>query len=133
MHHSRISTLMVDCLADRFDQSLEFWSAALGLSPRRRPAAGQRYVTLGDLPGPLTVRLQKVERDPGIHLDIETDSVPAEVARLEAAGARRRYRVRRWWVMEDASGTPFCVIRPESKTFPEHARRWDDSDAGSSD
>lgn len=125
MHHSRVSTLMIDCLDDHFPESLEFWSRALGLKPRRKPSADQRYVTLGEIEGPLIVRLQKVERDPGVHLDIETDRVGDEVARLEAAGARRKYRVRRWWVMEDASGTPFCVIRPESKAFPEHARRWD--------
>lgn len=128
MHHSRFSTLMIDCLDEHFTESLEFWSRALGLKPYRRPSSGQRYVTLGQLEGPMFVRLQKVERDPGFHLDIETDRVADEVARLEAAGARRKYRVRKWWVMEDASGNPFCVIRPESKEFPEHARTWGESD-----
>lgn len=124
MHHSRLSTLMIDCLEDHFSDSLAFWSRALGLKPARRPAAGQRYVTLGDIRGPLTVRLQKVEKNPGFHLDIETDDVPAETRRLEAAGARRKYRIKRWWVLEDASGNPFCVIRPESKGFPDLARPW---------
>lgn len=41
------------------------------------------------------------------------------------AGAKRRYRVRRWWVAKDVSGNPFCVIRPESKSFPDHANNWE--------
>ncbi len=124
MHHSRVSTLMIDCLEDRFDESVTFWSEALGLRPARRPAAGQRYLTLGELPGTVLVRLQRVTRDPGFHLDLETDSRKAETARLEAAGARRKYRVKRWWVMEDPSGNPFCVIGPESAGFPGNALAW---------
>lgn len=126
MHHSRMSTIMIDCLDESFDESLSFWSAALGLPPARRPTAGQRYVTLGELPGTVNVRLQRVDRDPGVHLDLETDRVAAETARLEAAGARRKYRVKRWWVMEDPSGNPFCVIRPESEGFPGNANEWED-------
>lgn len=86
-------------------------------------------MTLGDIPGPLTVRLQRVQKDPGYHLDIETDGMRAETARLEAAGARRKYRIRRWWVLEDPAGNAFCVIRPESRTFPRHVRRWDTEEA----
>ncbi|HZD53146.1 MAG TPA: VOC family protein [Woeseiaceae bacterium] len=123
-HHSRVSSLMIDCLADRFDKSLEFWTRALGLSPPRRPTDDQRYVTLGRIEGPLFVRLQKVEHDPGYHLDIESDRIGAEADRLEAAGARRKYHIKRWWVLEDPSGNAFCVIRPESDTFPDNANLW---------
>lgn len=126
MHHSRLSTLMIDCLDESFDDSVRFWSQALGLKPARRPAAGQRYVTLGPVEGPLYVRLQRVESDPGVHLDIESSSTPKEAARLEAAGGRRKYRVKRWWVMEDPSGNAFCVISPESDGFPENAVAWED-------
>ncbi len=126
MHHSRISTLMIDCMAEDFDAAFDFWSQALGIKPSRKPAANQRYVTIGQVEGPLNIRLQKVEQDPGYHLDIETDAMKSEVARLEASGARRKYYIRRWWVMEDPTGNAFCVIRPESKGFPRHAQRWDD-------
>jgi hypothetical protein len=34
--------------------------------------------------------------------------------RLVALGAYPRARVKGWWVMEDPSGNPFCLIRPES-------------------
>jgi len=125
MHHSRLSTLMIDCLDDQFDASFSFWSEALGLPARRRPARNQRYVTLGKIEAPLFVRLQRVPDDPGYHLDIESDDIPAEVARLELHGARNKRRVKRWWVVQDPSGNAFCVIRPESDDFPGNANSWD--------
>lgn len=126
MHHSRLSTIMIDCLGDTFEESLRFWSKTLGLAPARKPAPGQRYVTLGELPGRLYVRLQRVTADPGVHLDLECDSLRTETARLEAAGGRRKYRVKRWWVMEDPSGNPLCVVRPESEDFPDNANEWEE-------
>lgn len=127
VHHSRVSTLMIDCLDESFAESLAFWQQALGLTIARRPSEKQRYVTLGELKGPITVRLQKVSKDPGLHLDIESDSVSAEAMRMEACGARRKYKIRKWWVLEDPSGNAFCVIRPESAGFPKHAAKWKDA------
>lgn len=118
---------MIDCLADRFDASIDFWTRALGFEKPRRPAANQRYLTLGQIEGPLFVRLQKVDTDPGYHLDIESDRIGAEADRLEAAGGRRKYRIKRWWVLEDPSGNAFCVIRPESENFPATAHHWEDT------
>lgn len=126
-HHSRVSTLMIDCLSDRFEESIAFWTNALGFAKPRRPADNQKYLTLGRLEGPLFVRLQKVDTDPGYHVDIESDDINAEADRLEAGGARRKYRIKRWWVLEDPSGNAFCVIRPESEGFPRGAKRWEDA------
>jgi hypothetical protein len=125
MHHSRLSTLMIDCLDSEFEVSLAFWSEALGLPRSRRPAKNQRYVTLGKIDAPLFVRLQRVDANPGYHLDIESDDMPAEVARLESHGAELKRRVKRWWVVKDPSGNAFCVIRPESENFPRNANRWE--------
>lgn len=125
MHHSRPSTLMIDCLETHFEDSVRFWSQALGLPVKRRPAAGQRYFTLGMIDGPLFVRLQRVGMNPGFHIDIETDSVGGERDRLATLGAHPRARVKRWWVMEDPSGNPFCLVRPESGLSLDRAgRRW---------
>ncbi|HEX2139066.1 MAG TPA: VOC family protein [Woeseiaceae bacterium] len=124
-HHSRVSTLMIDCLADRFEESIDFWTAALGLPKPRRLGKGQRYLTLGRIDGPLFVRLQKVDDHPGYHLDIESDRIAREADRLETAGATRKYRLKRWWVLEDPSGNAFCVVRPESDNFPKGANRWE--------
>lgn len=112
---------MIDCVDEHFDAAVDFWSAALGLAPRADDA---RYVTLGEIRGPLFIRLQRVASDPGFHLDIETDDLQAERARLEAVGCHTKYKVKRWWVMEDPSGNPFCLVRPESDGFPRNARSW---------
>lgn len=124
MHRSLLTTLMIDCLDEHFEESLAFWSGALGLPPARRPADSQRYITLGRLPAPPMVRLQRVEKNPGIHLDIETDDLRAERMRLLSLGANAKYRVRRWWVMQDPSGTAFCLVRPDDENFENHANTW---------
>lgn len=127
MHHSRPSTLMIDCLDMHFEDSVRFWSQALGLPVKRRPAASQRYYSLGMIDGPLFVRLQRVGEDPGFHIDIETDSIARERDRLTTLGADPRARIKRWWVMEDPSGNPFCLVRPESGLPLDRAgRRWPD-------
>jgi hypothetical protein len=126
MHYSRLSTLMIDCLDHEFDVSFTLWSKALGLAPHRRPSRNQRYATLGKIEGPVFVRLQRVDSNPGYHLDIETEDPSAEVARLEGHGARHARRVKRWWVLQDPSGNAFCVIRPESDDFARNANRWED-------
>lgn len=126
MHRSRLSTLMIDCLDAEFEACVDFWARALDLPLRRRPAADQNYLSLGVLTSPLNVRLQRVSKDPGVHLDIETDDIRAERERMIRAGARPKARIKRWWVMEDPSGNPFCLIRPETDVLPSLGRRWDD-------
>jgi hypothetical protein len=59
-----------------------------------------------------------------MHLDIETDSLAAEVERLEAAGATRKRKVKRWWVMRDPSGHAFCVVRNQGKGLLEQQEPW---------
>jgi hypothetical protein len=110
MSRSRLAAIVIDCLPDHFEDSVEFWAAALGAPAPERPQPGQRYVTLRRPAGQIEVLLQRVERHPGIHLDIATDAVDAEVARLEAAGASRKYPVKDWQVMQDPSGHAFCVV-----------------------
>jgi hypothetical protein len=69
--------------------------------------------------------LQQVEHDSRIHLDIETDNLDAEVARLEALGAKRIAFVKRWWVMQAPSGQRFCVVNKQRAEFGPHLNVWD--------
>ncbi|HET6726101.1 MAG TPA: VOC family protein [Gammaproteobacteria bacterium] len=124
MHRSRLSTIVIDCLDEHFDDCLAFWTAAFGGPAPRKPAKGQRYVTLKARPGELDILLQRVERDPGIHLDFETDSVARESQRMEAAGAERKYRVKTWQVMRDPSGNAFCVIRKHRPELLAQREPW---------
>jgi hypothetical protein len=51
-----------------------------------------------------------------MHLDLETDDIEAEVARLEALGATRwdHQAERSWdfWVLHNPWGNEFCVLPP---------------------
>lgn len=123
-HRSRLTALVIDVLSDRYEEAVTFWAEALGAETPRRPRPGQRYTTLKNASDGLTVLIQRVEGDPGVHVDIETDSVPAEVKRLESAGARRKRQVKSWWVLEDPAGIAFCVVRPQQPAELSKRRPW---------
>jgi len=55
--------------------------------------------------------VQKVGHPSRVHLDIEADDIEAEVARLEALGAKKVAWVKRWQVMEAPTGQRFCVVK----------------------
>jgi predicted enzyme related to lactoylglutathione lyase len=127
MHHSRLSTIVIDCNVDDLDIATAFWSHALGKPVASPDQDGDgRYAELQTAADEPIILLQKVDHTSRVHLDIETDDLDAEVARLEKLGARRIALVRdRWWVMEAPSGHRFCVVRPQRETFGPHLNRWD--------
>lgn len=110
-HRSRLAGFIIDCQTDDLDSAAAFWSGALGI-PVADPDSGGtgQYAEFGDAPGGLHVEVQKVAHPSRVHLDIETDDLDAEVARLEMLGARRVKFVKRWWVMESPDGQRFCVV-----------------------
>jgi hypothetical protein len=59
-----------------------------------------------------------------VHLDIETDDIPAEVMRLEKLGAMIVHRLERWAVMQAPTGQRFCVVRVQRPGFPKNAKEW---------
>ena len=84
-----------------------------------------KYVKLDPQAG-LHVEVQKVEHASRVHLDIESDDIPAEVARLERLGAKVVGKVRTWVVMEAPTGQRFCVIRAQTADFDAKAVTWED-------
>ena len=121
-HRSRLAGLIIDCRtdADGLDAAADFWSAALGAG-RRPPTDG--YVPLEDQAG-LHAEVQIVDHPPRVHLDIESDDIPAEVARLAKLGAREVARIKTWVVMEAPTGHRFCVIRAQTRDFEREAHTW---------
>ena len=113
-HRSTLVAFVLDCQVASLEAALDFWSAALN-----RPVANQdqdgdgKYGELQTNADEPFLLLQKVDHDPRIHLDIETDNLDAEVARLEALGAQRVAFVKRWWVMQAPTGHRFCVVRQQ--------------------
>ena len=70
------------------------------------------------------MQIQRVDHESRIHLDIETDDIPGEVARLEKLGATIDTRKERWVVMRAPSGQRFCVVRVQRDGFAEDAIDW---------
>lgn len=128
MHHSRLCNLVLDCQVDDLAAATRFWSAALGKPIANPDEDGDgRYARLQTADDEPTLLLQKVEHDSRVHLDIETDDLEAEAARLEALGARRvAYVHERWWVMQAPSGHRFCVVRRQRADFGPHVNSWVD-------
>jgi predicted enzyme related to lactoylglutathione lyase len=125
MHKSRLGALIIDCNTDDLPRQAAFWSAALGytIAPPQ-PGDTGRYVRLAGPSGEVKIELQSVDHDSRVHLDIETDNFPAEIARLEKLGAKRVKDFPRWVVMEAPSGHRFCVVNPQRGDFAENAKTW---------
>jgi predicted enzyme related to lactoylglutathione lyase len=116
--------LVIDCRSDDLSEATEFWSQALGYDVEADPDDDGKYVKLEVPPDEVTVLLQKVDHPNRVHLDIETDDLEAEAARLEKLGAKRVAAIKRWIVMEAPSGHRFCVVTPQRSNFDEGAKDW---------
>jgi predicted enzyme related to lactoylglutathione lyase len=122
MHRSRLAGLIIDCNTDDLEAAAAFWSAALGVPPR--PDVEPKYVSLAMPAGEPHVEVQKVDHPSRVHLDIESDDIPAEVARLEALGAVKIAEIRDWCVLEAPTGQRFCVVPAVRAGFEESANQW---------
>jgi hypothetical protein len=109
MHRSRLAGFIIDCKDADPAVAARFWGDALGMPTG--DATGDRYVRLDASARDLVIEVQRVEHESRLHLDIESDDVDAEAARLEALGARRLGKVNTWWVMEAPTGQRFCIVR----------------------
>jgi predicted enzyme related to lactoylglutathione lyase len=127
MHHSRLSTIVLDCQLDDLEPAVRFWSAALGKRVEDADQDGDgRYAALATGDDEPIILLQKVSHESRVHLDIETDDIDAEVARLQGLGARAIAFVKeRWWVMQAPTGHRFCVVQKQRERFGPHLNRWD--------
>ena len=125
MHKSKLAGFIIDCQTDDLPTAARFWSRALGFEEHHYDDPQlQQYVALVDAVDDLQVEVQRVDHPSRVHLDIETDNVEAEVARLEALGAVALERVRTWCVMQAPTGQKFCVIRSASRDFDSKANTW---------
>ena len=123
MHHSRLATFVIDCHTDDLEAATRFWSQALG-RPAKALEGEPNYRELAAAGSEPQLLVQKVDHPGRVHLDIETDDLDAEVARLEKLGAKKVAFVKRWWVMEAPTGQRFCVVRPQRGPLEGHANTW---------
>ena len=126
MHYSRLCALLIDCNTPDVDAAARFWADALGRPvDMNHPGTRGNYRMLETPEGEPIVQIQRVSHESRVHLDIETDDIPAEVARLEALGANVVERLERWVVMQAPTGQRFCVVRVQRPGYPKNASRWD--------
>ena len=133
MHNSRLCALLIDCKTSNVGEAAHFWSQALGRAvDPHHPGSRGNYRMLETPPDEPIVQIQRVDHESRgvdhesrVHIDIETDDIPAEIARLEELGAKVVERLERWVVMQAPTGQRFCVVRVQRAGFPENANRWD--------
>jgi predicted enzyme related to lactoylglutathione lyase len=127
MHRSRLVGFIIDCQTGDVAQAAKFWSQALGMPARE--AEYPRYIKLDEGARDLFIEVQAVEHESRVHLDIESDDVPAEVARLQQLGAIKLPQTHQgtWVVMEAPTGQRFCVVRTRHDlTVAPGANAWPD-------
>jgi predicted enzyme related to lactoylglutathione lyase len=126
-HFSRISKIVIDVPAPDVEREVAFWQTATGSELPGYTRFPEYHG--GPVPGQDAIGLliQRLSDGPArVHIDIHTDDLDAEVARLEQAGATRAGEVNGWWILQDPAGLPFCVIPDPPGTLHDgNAQRWD--------
>jgi hypothetical protein len=103
-----ITAIVIDAPSDHHSDEVAFWSGATG---RRLPQLSHVEYHGARLTPSLVLLVQELDEGrPRVHVDIHTDDVQAEVARLAALGATEIDRHDHWVVMRDPAGLPFCVV-----------------------
>jgi len=121
MHRSRIGIVLIDHDGQHYDESVTFWCGVQGV----RPTVDGMYAGAGEI-GTLNLELQRLDEGSSrVHLDIESDDVPAEVARLKALGATVVDDRDDYVIMADPGGLVFCVVGVQAgDRFTEDALEW---------
>jgi hypothetical protein len=106
----RLAGALVDVPRADHERAVSFWAGALG----KEPVVTEKFPDFAQYdevtPG-LYFMVQATRDDTRrIHLDLESDDVEADVARLTSLGATEIERSHHWVVMRDPAGITFCVV-----------------------
>ena len=123
MHRSRIGLVLIDHPESDWEKALAFWAGVQGVSPSGEGI----YRSVGTI-GSVAVESQRIgDGTPArIHLDIESDDVPAEVARVVGLGATVLEAHDDYTILQDPGGLVFCVVPIQTgDAFERDALTWD--------
>lgn len=122
-HRILLREVVIDVPSVALAATQQFWSGALLAQARPLDDDHAEFIALDGGASLPYVGLQDVgDAAARMHLDIETDDIEAEVARLVALGATEVARPKTWVVLRDPAGLLFCVVNVESPDFPERSR-----------
>ena len=122
MHRILLREVVIDAPDDTFTATRDFWAAAL-LTRARLVEDYPEFTALEEPAALSVVGLQNIgEGQARFHVDLETDDVPAEVARLIGLGAEQVSTGRTWVVLRDPAGLLLCVVPAETPDFAERSR-----------
>ncbi len=127
MHRSRIGIVLIDHPEEDSEAALAFWGGVQGVTPVEGDPDMPEYRSLGTM-GSVAVWGQRTGSGtpPRVHLDIETDDVPAEVARVLGLGATVVEERKEYTILQDPAGIVFCVVPVQTGAdFEREAHTWD--------
>ena len=125
-HRSRLSILLLDLPPEHSTAGGAFWAGATGRTAQP-DATDENWASLGSFADGWHLEVQRTGEgtQPRWHVDIETDDIPAEVARLEGLGAKRHQDMGSFWQMLDPTGLIFCVVGVQTgDAFERYAVTW---------
>ncbi|GLY00162.1 MULTISPECIES: VOC family protein [Actinoplanes] len=125
MHRSRLFGIFIDTPTGEAAGAADFWAGAFGTSAKPVPGEEEFIALHAAFPG-LAVDVQAIGGEPRYHLDLETDDVPAETARLLALGATMVADHGGHKTLRAPGGHLFCVVPVQSaqELFDAQARTW---------
>ena len=123
MTRNLLNTINIDVPADVVEETVAFWSAALGATPiqTRMP----QYTILEKAARPNRLVIQGIEEGhAGVHFDVHTDDLEAEMQRLVDLGAtvvddQWKDHPGQWVIMRDPAGIEFCLVYGRNPVRPQ--------------
>ncbi|GAA2715194.1 MULTISPECIES: VOC family protein [Actinoplanes] len=125
MHRSRLYGLFMDTPEGEAAAASTFWASALGGAVEPIPEEPEFTRIAGVFPG-LAVDVQAVHDTARYHVDIETDDVDAETARLLSLGAELSTDHGGHKILRAPGGHLLCVVPVQSSgdLFATEAKTW---------
>ncbi|MEV0897507.1 VOC family protein [Actinoplanes sp. NPDC049802] len=125
MHRSRLFGIFIDTPAGEAPAAAAFWGGVFGVPAQPVPGEEEFIALRGAFPG-LAVDVQAIDGTSRYHVDIETDDVPAETARLLGLGAEMAVDHGGHKTLRAPGGHLLCVVPVQSEPglFDAEARTW---------
>jgi hypothetical protein len=106
----RLCGALVDVPRAEHERAIAFWTGALGKTPAITETFPD-YAQFDEVTPGVYFMVQATGDDTHrIHLDLASEDVEADIARLTGLGATEVQRSHHWVVMRDPAGITFCVV-----------------------